>query len=134
MTRTEWKIKVPSEDEVIRIAAQEFLEKAGLEPTPDAIEQLVFAFLPALQIMCVRGYDPEGLTWRAEGWRGMLWKIHDKFGRIWFFGWKRGKFHPDSVIDLINYSGFYYRTGHDGPEWGTRGEPGTDLPEDTHVI
>lgn len=113
-------------------AAEDFLRKCGLDPTPDAIAQLADAFLPALGIMCGRNpdgtgrtiYDIEGKTWRAEGWRGMLWKMADKYGRIWFFGWKRGLFHLDSALDLLNYTGYYVRLAHRGKAWGKRGKPG----------
>lgn len=107
-----------------RDAAIEFMERCGLEPTRDAIDQLAEVFLPCLRIMTTRGYDPDGETWRAEGWKGIIGKILDKSNRIWYHGWKHGRFHDDSVLDLINFAGFYRRLGHTGEAWGVRGEPG----------
>lgn len=112
------------EDFTTRDAADQFMRSCGLDPTEDAVGQLTEAFLPCLKIMCERGYDEEGRTWRAEGWRGMLWKGRDKSDRIWWHGWRHGRFHADSVLDAINYFGYYYRIGHQGDPWGTRGEPG----------
>ena len=106
----------------------------GLNPTPDAIGQLVHAFLPSLGIMCGvnpdgtkrERYDPNGKTWRAEGWRGMLWKIRDKSDRLWFHGWRQGRLVVDHPHDMINYLGFYIRLDHKGDPWGKRGAPGVD--------
>lgn len=109
-----------------RDAAIEFMERCDLEPTQDAIDQLAEVFLPCLRIMTTRGYDPDGATWRANGWRGMISKILDKSERIMFHGWKHGRFHADSVLDIINFAGFYYRLKHTGEPWGTRGEPGSE--------
>lgn len=114
------------EDVTTRDAAEQFMRECGLDPTPDAIGQLAEVFLPCLRIMCERGYDEEGRTWRAEGWRGMLWKGRDKSDRIWWHGWMHGRFHADSVLDAINYFGYYYRLGHRGRPWGSRGEPGNE--------
>jgi hypothetical protein len=114
------------ERKAVREAAKVFMEACGLVPTSDAIGQLSEAFLPCLQIMCERGYDPNGSTWRAEGWRGMLWKIRDKSDRLWFHGWRQGRFHPDHAPDMMNYLGFYTRLAHDGDPWGKRGAPGVD--------
>lgn len=112
---------------VIKEAASKFMIECGLEPTPDAIGQLTEAFLPCLRIMCERGYAPDGSTWRAEGWRGMLWKAYDKMERLWYHSWVNGRLHDDSVFDGINYLGFYWRSrvgGGDG--WGKRGAPGNE--------
>ena len=106
-------------------SARKYMLDCGLRPTPDAIAQLDEVFLPCLTIMCRRGYDPDGGTWRAEGWRGMLWKIRDKSDRLWYHGWLRGIFHPDHAPDMINYLGFYMRAERDKP-WGTRGAPGNE--------
>src|SRR5258708_14130445 len=56
-------------------AAERFMKECGLSPTHDAIEQLTDAFLPSLRIMCDRGYDPNGATWREPGWRCFLTDI-----------------------------------------------------------
>ena len=107
-----------------RTAAITFLDECGIVPVNDAIDQLVEVFLPCLTIMCTRGYDPNGGTWRESGWRGMLWEVQKKSRRIWYMGWKRGVFHGDSVLDLINTAGFYYRLKHTGKPWGKWGKPG----------
>jgi hypothetical protein len=115
-----------------RDAAADFMTECGLDPTPDAIGQLAEVFLPCLKIMCERGYDPDGLTWKAEGWRGMVWKARDKMTRLWFHAWGNGNDHPDSAVDCINYLGFYIRLRNGiGSEWGDRGAPG-GVSEDLH--
>ena len=106
-----------------RNAAVDFFVRCGLDMTDDAVDQLVDAFLPALRIMCERGYDPDGATWRESGWRGTLTDIRKKFTRLWFRGWRRGRYDPDSAIDLINFCGFYYRLHNEGKPWGEWGEP-----------
>ena len=116
-----------------RKAAQEFLEECCLIPTPDAIDQLVEAFLPALAIMCERGYDPEGATWREAGWRGQLMEIRKKTHRLWHRSWLHGRFDADSAIDLLNYAGFYLRLKNKGMPWGAWGEPGNDTVSDVSM-
>lgn len=107
-----------------RTAAITFLDECGIVPVNDAVDQLVEVFLPCLAIICSRGYDPDGGTWRESGWRGMLWEVQKKSRRIWYKGWKRGVFHGDSVLDLINTAGFYFRLKHTGKPWGKWGKPG----------
>lgn len=107
-------------------AAVAFLDACSLEPTHDAVLQLTEAFLPALAIMCQRGYDPEGGNWRAMGWRGLLWEMHKRWKRIWFNGWKRGHWDSNNSVDIINYTGYYYRLQHRGEPWGEIGAPGND--------
>ncbi len=109
----------------VRDAAVEFLDRCSLTPTPDAVDQLVEAFLPALEIMCKRGYDPDGKTWRKAGWRGQLMEIRKKTERLWHRSWLHGAFDHDSAIDLLNYAGFYIRLRASGPSWGEWGEPGS---------
>ena len=101
-----------------------FLLNAGLEPTPDAIAQLRDAFLPALEIMCRRGYDPDGMTWKLRGWRGLVHHILDKAERFKFHSWNNSRHDRDSALDLINYCGFYVRLENQGEPWGTWGPPG----------
>jgi hypothetical protein len=103
-------------------AAEDFLRKVGLDPTPDAVGQLAEAFLPALRIMCSRPWDPNGRTWRQAGRLGALADCRKKFMRLWERGWSNGKRHDDSAIDLLNYIGFYLRA--DAKRWGDWGEPG----------
>jgi hypothetical protein len=114
-----------SETVTTRELAFTFLSGCGLNPTPDAIDQLAEAFLPALRIICERGYDPEGATWRRGGWRGLLLEIDKKRDRLWHRSWLHSRFDPDSSLDGINYNGFYYRLKCSGMPWGTRGEPGS---------
>jgi hypothetical protein len=103
-----------------------YLEACGLKPTPDAIAQLRDAFLPALQIMCERGYDPDGQTWKGKGWRNLVRDIMNKSERLRFHSWTNSRFDKDSAIDLINYCGFYVRLENQGEPWGTWGAPGGD--------
>jgi hypothetical protein len=105
-------------------AAHTYLTECMLDPTPDAVEQLVEAFTPALAIMCERGYEKDGSTWKEGGWRSQLVDIRKKFKRIWFHGWIHGDFRPDHSIDMINYLGYYLRLGGKGDPWGTWGDPG----------
>jgi hypothetical protein len=114
----------PDGTDASREAAYDFMHKIGLDPTPDAIGQLAGPFAEALRIMCERGYDREGRTWRDKGWRGLVHDILNKAGRIRFHSWSHSRFDPDSAIDIINFGGFYWRQRNNGPRWGTWGEPG----------
>lgn len=100
-----------------------FLQACGLDPIPDAVEQLQEVFLPCLRIMCERGWDPMGGTWRAAGVLGALADVRKKFSRLWERGWIKGVRHDDSALDLINYVGFYLRS--EDNRWNEWGEPGT---------
>ena len=104
-------------------AIDEFFKAMELTPTPDAREQLISVFVPCLEIMCSRGYDPDGATWREGGWRSQLVDIRKKFSRLWFHGWIRGEFRPDHGFDLINYVGYYQRLAMGGKPWGSWGQP-----------
>jgi hypothetical protein len=103
--------------------AHQFLLDAGIEPTPDAVGQLLNVFVPCLRIMCERPYNPAGETWRAHGWRGCLFHAKGKMERLWEMAWRQGTYHNDSAFDAINFLGFYLRSQED-PPWGTWGEPG----------
>lgn len=105
-------------------AATHFMEACGLGVTPDAIDQLTQVFLPCLRIMTERPWDPEGNTWRESGVLGILTDCRKKFSRLWERGWKHGKRHDDSALDLINYLGFYMRSVADSG-WGEWGNPAT---------
>lgn len=109
--------------DTIRQAAMQFMSSCGLEPTSDSLDQLTFAFLPALRIMCERGYDPNGQTWKRKGWRGLVCDILNKAGRLKFHSWTNNDFDPDSAADIINFAGFYYRMQNEGAPWGEWGEP-----------
>lgn len=108
-----------------RDAAIAFLDACSLEPTPDAVSQLSEVFLPCLRIMCERGYDPKGGSWREQGWRGQLYEMMKRMRRLEFFGWRGRTLHEDSAIDMINYAGFLLRAYRDDPDhpWGDFGEP-----------
>lgn len=109
-------------------AAAKFMEAVGLTPTPDAIDQLVEVFVPCLEIMTRRGWNPNGKTWRRAGMLGILCDVRKKFERLWERGWVNGKRHPDSGYDLINFTGMYLRA--DDSDWGEWGDPGAR--SDTH--
>lgn len=104
-------------------SAINFLKANDLEPTQDAAEQLAYAFLPALRIMIERGYDPTGATWKAGGWRGLVYELRKKTNRMWHRSWLHANYDRDSSLDGMNYNGFYYRMECQGPPWGTQGEP-----------
>jgi hypothetical protein len=120
------KLRGDDEDSVdnTKEAAEEFLKYCGLDPTPDAVDQLVEAFLPALRIMIERGYDPTGKTWRDGGWRGLVYELRKKIDRLWYRSWLGRQFDKD-MYDVINYAGFYIRLKCHGEPWGTKGEPDT---------
>jgi|SRR5262252_2515472 len=104
--------------------ARDFLREMGIEqPTPDAIGQLMEVFVPCLRIMCERGYDPTGASWRSGGWRSQLVDIRKKFTRLWFHAWIKGRFVKDHPIDMINYLGYFIRLEMKGEPWGDWGEP-----------
>jgi hypothetical protein len=113
-----------------REAAYKFLSSCGLEPTPDAVGQLVEAFLPCLSKMCdpEHPWDPNGGTWRESGTMGALTDIRKKFKRFWYRAWIMRAPHNDpaavdSAIDGINFFGFWLRSSDDG--WNEWGEPGS---------
>jgi hypothetical protein len=118
----------PNSQDIEYAAANHFLADIGLPLTPDAVDQLVQAFIPALKIICERGYHPEGNTWREAGWRGVLTDIKKKSNRLWYRSWVKGGFDEDSARDLINFAGFYIRLGNKGKEWGEWGNPGPEKP------
>lgn len=111
-------------------AALEFLGAMfGIPPDSipdDAVEQLLDAFLPALQIMVERagnqGYN--GL-WRQFGWRGVLYECRKNMGRLWAGYWLSDEGgSKDHAVDLLNYVGFFLRGRQENlPEWGEIGAP-----------
>lgn len=103
-------------------AANEFMHKCGLDPTPDAVDQVTEVFLPCLRIMCERGYAKDGSTWKVSGMLGILHDVRKKFERLWYFGWSLDRRVPDHGYDLINYIGFYLRAPKE--RFGEWGEPG----------
>lgn len=101
-------------------AAVRFLDDCSLVPSPDAVNQLIEAFLPALAIMCQRStiYDANGGSWKAMGWRGLLIEMHKRWKRIRISAWKHNKFNSNDAVDLINYTGYYLRQKHQGNPFG----------------
>jgi hypothetical protein len=105
-------------------AAVTFLDTCSLVPTPDAITQLTEAFLPALAIMCQRGYDPNGANWKKMGWRGLIFEVGKRVDRIVFNSWVHNRYDQNNAVDAINFLGYYIRLRNKGPAFGSRGEPG----------
>jgi hypothetical protein len=105
-------------------AAFDYLQKIGLDPTDEAVNQLAGPFAEALAIICTRGYDPTGATWKSKGWKGLVHDILNKSGRIKYNSWRHNRFDPDSAIDIINFAGFYWRWKNHGSKWGELGKPG----------
>jgi len=106
-----------------RDAAEKFMVECGMSPTSDAVSQLTEVFVPCLQIMCERPWEPSGATWRQSGQLGVLTDLRKKFERVWYKYWMQRRSHPDSILDMINYAGFVARS--DGNNWGQWGEPGS---------
>lgn len=104
-----------------------YMSDMGMEPTPDAARQLENSFVPALRIMCQRGYNPRGVTWKEGGWMSLVWELYKKIRRIHFKCWLRGQQDYDSALDIINYAGMLHRA-HDEQvtAWGILGPPSPD--------
>jgi hypothetical protein len=107
----------------IREASRNFLEEILLVPTPDAVDQLAEAFVPCLEIMCKRGYDPNGATWRKNGWRGTLWEMWKRMQRLLYMSWENDRYDLNDAIDLTNFTAFYIRFKNQGPPFGQMGNP-----------
>jgi hypothetical protein len=103
-------------------AAQDFMYKMGMTPTPDATGQLLEVFVPCLRIMCERGYEPTGALWRKAGVLGIIWDVRKKFERLWYRTWTLGIRHDDSGFDLINFVGMLLRSNPNS-RFGDAGEP-----------
>ena len=112
------------DDETAREAAYDYMRKLGLDPTPDAVAQLRGPFTEALRVMCTRGYDENGQTWKLRGWKGIVHDIMDNAFRIRYKSWQRNEFYANGAVDIINFAGFYWRQGCEGQRWGDLGEPG----------
>jgi len=110
-------------DQNYQQAARLFMEELLMEPTPDAVDQMLLVFVPCLRIMCERPWDPHGGTWKKSGLFGALTDVRKKFERFWERTWIHGKRHDDSGFDLINFVGFAMRADPES-RWGTWGEPG----------
>lgn len=106
-----------------REAAVAFMSNVGLNPTDDAVEQLLEVFVPCLNIMCNRPWERSGALWRQSGQLGVLGDLRKKFERVWYKYWGQRIAHPDSILDMINYAGFVMRSK--GDNWGEWGEPGS---------
>lgn len=116
------ELEKASNDKTTRDAAREFMEQCGLEPTPDALDQLVEVFVPCLRIMCERGWDPNGGTWKKSGRLGIFLDVDKKFERLKWKVWEQDDEPGDSAPDLINFVGFLVRSPDN--RFGERGEPG----------
>lgn len=103
-------------------AAANYMRAVGLDPTEDAIEQLVGPFTVCLRIMCERGYEPSGQLWKRSGVLGVLTDVQKKFDRFWYRTWTLGRRHDDSGYDLINFTGMCLRQEPDS-RFGEWGEP-----------
>ena len=114
--------KSPLDDIDAQEAAEEFMEQMGMTPTPDAVGQLLEAFVPCLRIMCERGYEPNGALWRKAGIFGVLWDVRKKFERLWYRTWTLGIRHDDSAFDLMNFVGMLVRVDPNS-RFGDAGEP-----------
>jgi hypothetical protein len=123
-----YDLELGKDDITTRDAAYDYLKKCGLTPNPDAISQLTEAFLPALQIICERGYvdpdNPDKHFWQARGWKGIVHDIMDNAFRLRLFSWERNEFYENGALDIINFAGFYLRLKNQGRKWGEIGEPG----------
>jgi hypothetical protein len=115
--------EVPVDDDYAHhLNAEAFMRTMDMEPTPDAVGQLLEVFVPCLRIMCDRGYDPTGGLWRKAGVLGIIWDVRKKFERLWYRTWTLGIRHDDSGFDLINFTGFLLRADPDS-RFGDAGEP-----------
>jgi hypothetical protein len=113
-----------------RHAAYSYLKAVGLDPTPDAIGQLSGPFTAALEIMCKRGYSPDGSFWKIRGWKGIVQHIMDNAFRIRYHSWRASRFYPNGALDMMNFAGFYYRMGCEGDKWGELGPPDAEVAWD----
>lgn len=125
-----FRARVEQEFEISKVVPQDphdaaytFFRLVGIDPTPDAVAQLADGFLPSLRIMCERGYDPEGASWKEGGWRGLVWEILKRARRLRWYSWEHNNFHADTARDIINFAGFYLRMECKGEPWGEDGEP-----------
>lgn len=117
--------------EIYRIS-RKFLEDVfeGREVPPDAVGQLVEAFLPCLRIIVGRNYNPNGATWQRAGRKGLVREILKNTDRIRDRDWLGNTRDEDSAHDLINFCGFYLRSIlMDQDNWGYWGEPAREREE-----
>jgi hypothetical protein len=109
------------DNEIHRDAAHDFIKALGLEPNSEAISQLSGPFAEALRVQIERDY---GSLWKSKGWKGLVQDVLNKAGRLRYRSWLRNGYNPDDPIDIINFAGFLWQTGNEGPKWGELGEPG----------
>jgi hypothetical protein len=114
-------------DIALRKESESFLKMCGLDPTADAVDQMIEVFIPCLRIMCERPWSKKVSTWRNGGRLSVLGDLRKKFERVWYRYWLCNRPHPDSIFDLINYAGFVLRSADD--RWGSWGEPGSVDPD-----
>jgi hypothetical protein len=124
--------RMPSRDETHYTAeykaAADYLRAVGLDPKPDAVEQLVLAFTPSLKLICERDYHPEGATWQRAGRKGLMREILKYADRMRDRDWLRDNPDQPSAEDMINYCGFYIRAIlKNMSDWGFWGEPSSQV-------
>jgi hypothetical protein len=115
----------PVDDIDLQEAAQDFMYKMGMTPTPDATGQLLEVFVPCLRIMCDQKGHPwpsDGAMWRKGGILPVMIFMKAKFERYWYRTWNCGIRHDDSGFDFINFAGFTLRADSDS-RFGNLGEP-----------
>lgn len=92
--------------------------------TPDAVAQLVDAFVPCLRIMIERDYRPNGATWQRAGRKGLVRELLKYTDRLHDRDWLGNTPDRGSAEDMVNYAGMYMRACKDGLDnWGFWGEP-----------
>jgi hypothetical protein len=109
-----------------RAEAEEFLTAIGLEPNPDAVDQLARVFVPCLQIMCEREHAGDGSTWKRSGWKAQLHEVFKKIERLRERCWLHSQVDGGKeTFDAINYLGMFCRGQMDDlPTWAEWGKPG----------
>jgi hypothetical protein len=116
-------------------AAADYIRAVGLRPNQDAIEQLALAFTPCLKIMCERGYAQDGSTWKAGGWRGLIFEMLKKMERVRWLDWAHSMDAMHEMPDILNFGGMYMRGRYTIDRFGpTFGEPSNFQGEAPEII
>jgi hypothetical protein len=114
-------VKKSLETELRVLDNQELMVLLGIEPTESNGEQFG-VFLEALRIHEERNRRYQDV-WTESGWKGALFDIKKKAGRLWrqfMVGKETEGADIDDAYDLINFAGFFirgYRNDHEHP-WG----------------
>jgi hypothetical protein len=104
-------------------AASRFLEECGLGANAEAVSQLLYGFLPCLKIICEHGHYPGDATWRAFGWRGIIWEMKKRMGCLLVSNWRNVNYDEVNATAMANYAGYYIRLKNSGPPFGDLGNP-----------